>query len=32
VVSGCRSILRGDRGLGMTKNDGTGFFVVSEIK
>ena len=32
VVSGCRSVLRGDRGLGMTKNDGTGFFVVSEIK
>ena len=32
VVSGCRSVLRGDRGLGMTKNDGTGFFVVSAIK
>jgi hypothetical protein len=26
------AILRGDRGLGMTKDDGTGFFVVSEIK
>jgi len=32
VLSGCRAILRGDRGLGMTKTDGTGFFVVSEIK
>ena len=32
VVSGCRSILRGDRGFGMTKTDGTGFFVVSDIK
>jgi len=32
VLTGCRSILRGDRGLGMTKTDGTGFFVVSEIK
>jgi hypothetical protein len=32
VLSGCRSILRGDRGLGMTKTDGTGFFVVSDIQ
>jgi len=32
VLAGCRSLLRGDRGLGMTKTDGTGFFVVSEIK
>ena len=32
VLAGCRSILRGDRGLGMTKTDGTGFFVISEIK
>jgi len=32
VLAGCRSVLRGDRGLGMTKTDGTGFFLVSEIK
>ena len=32
VLSGCRTLLRGDRGLGMTKADGTGFFIVSEIK
>ena len=32
VLAGCRSILRGDRGLGMTKTDGTGFFLVSDIK
>ena len=32
VLAGCRALLRGDRGLGMTKTDGTGFFLVSEIK
>lgn len=32
VLAGCRSILRGDRGLGMTKTDGTGFFLISEIQ
>ena len=32
VLSGCRSILRGDSGLVMTKTDGTGFFVVSDIQ
>jgi len=32
VLDGCRGVLRGDRGLGMTKVDGTGFFLISEIK
>ena len=32
VLAGCRALLRGDRGLGMTKTDGTGFFLVSDIQ
>jgi hypothetical protein len=32
VLAGCRAIMRGERGLGMTKTDGTGFFLVSEIR
>ena len=32
VLAGCRSMLRGDRGLGMTRTDGTGFFIVSDIQ
>jgi hypothetical protein len=32
VLAGCRAVMRGERGLGMTKTDGTGFFLVSEIR
>jgi hypothetical protein len=32
VLAGCRSVLRSDRGLGMTKTDGTGFFAISDIQ
>ena len=32
VLNGCRSVQRGDRGLGMSKTDGTGFFAISEIR
>jgi hypothetical protein len=32
VLAGCRAIMRDERGLGMTKTDGTGFFLVSEIR
>jgi len=32
VLAGCRAILRGDRGLGMTKTDGTGFFAISDVQ
>ena len=32
VLAGCRAIVRGERGLGMTKIDGSGFFLVSEIR
>ena len=32
VLAGCRALVRGERGLGMTKTDGTGFFPVSDIR
>ena len=32
LLNGCRSVQRGDRGLGMSKTDGTGFFAISEIR
>ena len=32
LINGCRGVLRGDRGLGMTKSDGTGFFAISGIR
>jgi len=32
LLNGCRSVQRGDRGLGMSKPDGTGFFAISEIR
>jgi len=32
VLAGCRAIVRSERGLGMTKTDGTGFFLMSEIR
>lgn len=32
VLAGCRALVRNERGLGMTKPDGTGFFLVSEIR
>ena len=32
VVTGCRAVLRGERGLGLTKTDGTGFFAISAIQ
>jgi hypothetical protein len=32
VLAGCRALVRGDRGVGMTNTDGTGFFLVSEIR
>jgi hypothetical protein len=32
LLSGCRSVQRGDRGLGMSKPDGTGFFSISAIR
>ena len=32
VLAGCRAIVRGERGLGMTKTDGSGFFHVSDIR
>ena len=31
LINGCRTIKRGDHGLGMSKPDGTGFFAISEI-
>ena len=31
LLQGCRAVLRGDRGLGMTKADGTGFFAIGDI-
>jgi hypothetical protein len=31
LINGCRTIQRGDHGLGMSKPDGTGFFAISEI-
>ena len=32
VLAGCRALMRSERGIGMTKTDGTGFFLVSEIR
>jgi hypothetical protein len=32
LLNGCRSVQRGDRGLGMSKPDGSGFFAISEIR
>jgi hypothetical protein len=32
LVDGCRSVQRGDRGLGMSKPDGTGYFAISNIR
>ena len=32
VLAGCRALVRGERGVGLTKTDGTGFFLVSEIR
>jgi hypothetical protein len=32
LINGCRTIQRGDHGLGMSKPDGTGFFAISEIR
>ena len=32
LLNGCRGLLRGERGLGMTKPDGTGFFAISDIR
>ena len=32
LVNGCRAVQRGERGLGMTKPDGTGFFAISNIR
>ena len=32
LVNGCRAVRRGERGLGMTKPDGTGFFAISDIR
>ena len=32
LINGCRGVLRGERGLGMTKTDGTGFFAISDIR
>ena len=31
LINGCRTLQRGDRGLGMSKPDGTGFFAISDI-
>jgi len=32
LLNGCRTLQRGERGLGMTKPDGTGFFPISAIR
>ena len=32
LLNGCRGVQRGERGLGMTKPDGTGFFAISNIR
>jgi hypothetical protein len=32
LINGCRGVQRGERGLGMTKADGTGFFAISDIR
>jgi hypothetical protein len=32
LLNGCRGVQRGDRGLGMTKPDGTGFFAIGDIR
>ena len=32
VLHGCRSVQRSDRGLGMSRTDGTGYFAIREIR
>ena len=31
LINGCRTLQHGDKGLGMSKPDGTGFFAISDI-
>lgn len=32
LINGCRTLLRGDAGLGISKSDGTGFFAIKDIR